>query len=63
MGSSNNLINLQIVVKEIKENGSVPFDSQVEKYILRTNPLLLNEKGNKATMSIYEIVLAFLESP
>jgi len=42
---------------------SVPFDLQVEKSIIQTNPLLLNENGNKATMSIYEIAFALLKSP
>jgi len=42
---------------------SVPFDLRVEKSIILTNPLLLNENGNEATMSIYEIALAILKTP
>jgi flagellar biosynthesis protein FlhG len=42
---------------------SVPFDLRVEKSIILANPLLLNENGNEATMSIYEIAMAILKTP
>jgi flagellar biosynthesis protein FlhG len=40
---------------------SVPFDTQVEKSILLTNPLLLNETGSKIAMSIYEIAVDMMK--
>jgi len=39
----------------------IPFDRQVEKSILRTNPLLLNETGSKIAMSIYEVAVDMMK--
>jgi flagellar biosynthesis protein FlhG len=39
----------------------IPFDRQVEKSITLSNPLLLNETGNKTAMSIYEVALNILK--
>lgn len=33
----------------------IPFDTQVEKSIILSNPLLLNETGSKIAMSFYEV--------
>lgn len=40
----------------------IPFDRQVEKSIILTNPLLLNETGSKIAISIYEIALNILKA-
>ncbi len=39
----------------------VPFDTLVEKSIILTNPLLLNETGSEVAMSIYEIASEILK--
>jgi len=39
----------------------VPFDTLVEKSIILTNPLLLNETGSEVAMSIYEIASDILK--
>ena len=39
----------------------IPFDKQVEKSILLTNPLLLNETGSKIAMSIYEVAIDMMK--
>ena len=41
----------------------VPFDTLVEKSIILTNPLLLNERGSEVAMSIYEIASDILKEP
>ena len=41
----------------------VPFDTLVEKSIILTNPLLLNETGSEVAMSIYEIASDILKEP
>lgn len=40
----------------------IPFNKQVEKSILLTNPLLLNENGSSVSVAIYEIALALLKT-
>ncbi len=39
----------------------VPFDTLVEKSIILTNPLLLNETGSEVAMSVYEIASDILK--
>ena len=40
---------------------SIPFDRKVEKSIILSNPLLLNETGSDIMMSIYEVALKILK--
>lgn len=49
---------LSITVDVLKP---IPFDKQVEKSILLTNPLLLNETGSKIAMSIYEVAIDMMK--
>lgn len=39
----------------------IPFDKQVEKSILLSDPLLLNETGSKIAMSIYEVAVDMMK--